>query len=416
MESSSRSDLWHNAVAQLDATAEATGLDPNLHEILRHPRRTLEVSLPVRMDSNQTQVFAGYRVQHSLARGPAKGGIRYDPGVTLHELRALAMLMTWKCAIVDVPFGGAKGGVVCDPAKLSLRELEGLTRRYASEIAPVVGPAIDIPAPDVGTDERVMAWFMDTYSLMMGQSVLGVVTGKPMLVGGSAGRASGTSVGVAITLEAALRALSWDTEGLTAAVHGYGKVGSYLVRLLDQLGVRVIGVADITGGIYAPAGVDAARLASHVLEAGTVVGCPGTEPIDGAQVLELPCDILNPASVERVIDGQVAERVLARLIIEAANGPLTTEADEHLTSEGVCIVPDVLANAGGVTVSYFEWVQSLQAYFWSEEEVGARLRMVMNRAFRAVWERSDHHNLRLAAMALAIERVADALRIRGMYP
>ncbi len=407
--------MWTQALAQLDQVAEQVGLDPNLHEILRHPKRTLEVSLPVRMDSGDIEVFTGYRVQHSLARGPAKGGVRYHPDVSLEELKALAMLMTWKCAIVDVPFGGAKGGVMCDPSKLSLRELEGVTRRYASEIAPVIGPAIDVPAPDVGTDERVMAWFMDTISMKMGQSVMGAVTGKPLLVGGSAGRASGTSVGVSIALESALRALSWDTEGLTGAVHGYGKVGSYLVKLLDTLGVRVIAVADLGGGVYAPGGVDAALLASHFLEAGTVAGCPGTEPISDAEALEVPCDILIPASLEGVIDEGNAERILARLIIEAANGPLTPGAEQFLTAEGVCIVPDVLANAGGVTVSYFEWVQDLQAYFWTEDEVSLRLRRVMERAFRSVWDRSDHHNLRAAAMNLAIERVAEALRLRGLY-
>lgn len=416
MATESGSSLWDNAVGQLNATAETIGLDPNLLAILRRPRRSLEVAVPVRMDSGDTEVFAGYRVQHSLARGPAKGGMRYHLGVDVEELKALAMLMTWKCAVVDIPFGGAKGGVVCDPAKLSLRELEALTRRYASEIAPFIGPAVDIPAPDVGTDERIMAWFMDTYSMLQGHSVLSAVTGKPMLVGGSAGRASGTSVGVSITLEAALRALSWDTDGLTAAVHGYGKVGSYLVRLLDGLGVRVIGVADAGGGVYAPAGIDAAKLADHFLEAGTVAGFEGSEPVASETILELPCDILVPASVERIIDADRAPKVLARLIVEAANGPLTPEADEYLASEGVCIVPDILANAGGVTVSYFEWVQALQAYFWTEEEVSARLRMVMTKAFRAVWERSDHHNLRLAAMALAIERVAEALRMRGQYP
>lgn len=408
--------IWQQALAQLDSTAEAIGLDHNLHGILRSPRRTLEVSLPVRMDSGDISVFSGWRVQHSLARGPGKGGIRYHPGVTLDELRALAMWMTWKCAVADIPLGGAKGGVVCDPTKLSVRELEGLTRRYAGEIAHMIGPQTDIPAPDVGTDERVMAWFMDSYSLQAGYNVPGVVTGKPTLVGGSAGRASGTSVGVAIVTEAALRWLSWDLEGLTAAVHGYGKVGSYLVRLLDGLGVRVIGVADVGGGIYAPGGIDPAELARHFAEARTVVDCPGTEAIESVQALELPCDVLVPASMERVIDGDRAERVLARLIVEAANGPLTPEADEILADDGVCVVPDILANAGGVTVSYFEWVQARQSWFWTEQEVAERLHRMMEKAFEAVWKRSDGHHLRTAAMALAIERVAEALRLRGLYP
>ena len=410
-----RGSVWEQALAQLDRTAEAVGLDPALHAILRLPKRTLEVSLPVRMDDGALQVFTGYRVQHSVARGPAKGGVRYHPDVSLDELKALAMWMTWKCAVVDIPFGGAKGGVICDPAKMSDRELESMTRRYASEIAPVIGPAVDIPAPDIGTDERVMAWFMDTYSMKLGQSVLGAVTGKPILVGGSAGRASGTSVGVAHVLESALRWLSWDTEGLTAAIHGYGKVGSYLVRLLATLGVRVIAVADFGGGVYAPGGIDHEQLAAHFVEARSVAGCPGTDAMEPSDVLEVACDILVPASVEGVIHEGNAERVLARLIVEAANGPLTPEADDALCAEGVCIVPDILANAGGVTVSYFEWVQDLQAFFWTEDEVSERLHRMITRAFEQVWHRSDHHNLRLAAMALAIERVAEALRLRGFY-
>lgn len=412
----SGTSLWQQALAQLDLAAEGIGLDPNIHAILRYPKRTLEVSCPVRMDNLEVQTFTGYRVQHSLVRGPAKGGLRYHPDVTLDELKALAMWMTWKCALLDLPFGGAKGGVICDPTKLSLRELEGLTRRYASELAPITGPEVDIPAPDVGTDERVMAWFMDTISMKAGHSMLGSVTGKPILVGGSAGRASGTSVGVSFVLEAALKALSWDTEGLTAAVHGYGKVGSYLVRLLNALGVRVIAVCDAGGGIFSPAGIDDASLARHFLEAKTVAGCPGTDSITGSQLLGLACDILIPASMERIIHEGNANSILARLIIEAANGPITPEAEEALASEGTCIVPDILANAGGVTVSYFEWVQGLQAMFWTEAEVSSRLREKMNSAFDAVWARSDEHNLRRAAMWLAIERVAEAIALLGLYP
>lgn len=413
---SAGTELWDQALAQLDTAADAIGLDPNVHVLLRTPKRVLEVACPLRTDSGDIQVFSGFRVQHSLARGPGKGGLRYHPDVELDELKALAMWMTWKCAVVDLPFGGAKGGVVCDPTKLSDREVENLTRRYASEVAPICGPNIDIPAPDVGTDERIMAWFMDTISMKEGYSVMGAVTGKPILVGGSAGRASGTSVGVSFVLEAALRALSWDTEGLTGAVHGYGKVGSYLVRLLDQLGVRVLAVADVGGGIYAPGGIDHVALKRHVAGAGTVVGCPGTETISAEQVLEVACDILIPASMERIIHKGNAGNVLARLIVEAANGPLTPEAEEQLAAEGVCIVPDILANAGGVTVSYFEWVQAMQGLFWTEEEVSVRLHKLMDRAFDAVWLRSDGHNLRRAAMWLAIERVAEALRLRGLYP
>jgi glutamate dehydrogenase (NAD(P)+) len=407
---------WEQALAQLDAAAKATGLDPDLHELLRTPRRILEVAVPVRMDSGGVQVFTGYRVQHNLARGPAKGGLRYDPSVTLDELKALAMWMTWKCAVADIPFGGAKGGVVCDPATLSLGELEHLTRRYASEIAPMIGPSVDIPAPDIGTDERVMAWFMDTYSMHVGHAAMGAVTGKPLLVGGSAGRSSGTAVGVAIVLENAMHAMSLDPEGITAAVHGYGKVGSYLVKLLTRLGVRVIAVADAVGGIFAPGGLDPFVLERHFALARTVAGCPGTEHIPAARVLEVPCDILIPASIGGVIDADVASRVLARLVLEAANGPLTPEADELLSDQGVTIVPDILTNAGGVTVSYFEWVQGLQGLFWSEEEVTDRLRRVMDCAFDAVWQRAAGGSTRAAAMAIALDRVGEAMRLRGLYP
>jgi glutamate dehydrogenase (NAD(P)+) len=407
--------LWEQAKTQLDDVAEAIGLDPNLHAILRTARRILEVSLPIKMDTGETHVFTGWRVQHSLARGPGKGGLRYHPDVDLDELRALAMWMTWKCAVADIPLGGAKGGVNCDPSKLSERELETITRAYAAAVSPIVGPTTDIPAPDVGTDARVMAWFMDTYSAMAGHMVPDVVTGKPILVGGSAGRAEGTSVGVAHVLEAALRWQSWDTQGLTAAVHGYGKVGSYLVRLLNQLGVKVIGVADLGGGIYAPDGIDPIALGEHFREARTVVGCPGTVPVPPEEVLTAAVDILIPASIEGVIDSDVAPRVLARIIVEAANAPVTPDADRILTAEGVCIVPDILANAGGVTVSYFEWVQARQSWYWTEDEVATRLKTSMDKAFEAVWHRSDGQNLRQAAMSLAIERVAEALRLRGSY-
>ncbi len=412
----SETTLWQQSLAQLDAVAEATQMDPALYQIVARPHRVVEVSFPVRMDSGSIGVFNGFRVQHSVARGPGKGGLRYHPRMTVDDLRALAMEMTWKCAVVDLPFGGAKGGVVCDPEELSIRELERVTREFAFAIADVIGPDIDIPAPDVGTDDRVMGWFADAYSVRAGHAALGAVTGKPTALGGSLGRASATAAGVTMVLRDVLRRLGRDPLGLTVAVHGYGNVGSNLVPMLIALGMRVIAVGDANGGAYCESGVDPEVLVPHASKQGTVAGCPGTESVTAAEVLEAPCDVLIPASVERVIDVRNAERVSPWLIVEAANGPITPKADEVLADRGIRVVPDVLANAGGVVVSHLEWVQHREGYAWTEAEVNDRLERTMMRAVEEVWAASDGWHLRLEALSLAIERVAKALRARGRYP
>jgi glutamate dehydrogenase/leucine dehydrogenase len=408
--------LWRQSLAQLDVVAEATQMDPALYLIVRRPHRVVEVSFPIRMDDGSINVFTGYRVQHSVARGPGKGGLRYHPNVTVDDLRALAMEMTWKCAVVDLPFGGAKGGVVCDPEKLSVRELERVTREFAFAIADVVGPDLDIPAPDVGTDDRVMAWFADAYSARAGHSALGAVTGKPTILGGSHGRASATSAGVTMVLGDVLRRLDKDPNGLTVAVHGHGNVGGNLVPLLHGMGMRVIAVADAKGAVYCERGLDPDTLRTHASQTGTVTDCPGTEAITPDEVIAAECDVLIPASVERVVTEANADSVRAWLVVEAANGPLTPKADTMLADRGVRIVPDVLANAGGVVVSHLEWVQYREGYAWTEEEVHARLERTMLHATDEVWASSDGWNLRLEALSLAIERVAKALRARGRYP
>jgi glutamate dehydrogenase (NAD(P)+) len=408
--------LWQQSLAQLDAVAEATQIDPALYEIVRNAHRVVEVTFPVRMDSGRIAVFTGYRVQHNVARGPGKGGLRYHPQVTVDDLRALAMEMTWKCAVVDLPFGGAKGGVVCDPEELSLTELERVTREFAFAIADVIGPDLDIPAPDVGTDDRVMAWFADAYSVRAGHSALGVVTGKPLALGGSHGRASATSAGVTMVLGEVLSRLGKDPAGLTAAVHGYGNVGSNLVPLLVDLGMRVVAVADAKGGVHCEAGLDPEVLSPYAMQQGTVRGCPGTDELSALDVLEVPCDVLIPASVQRVVDERVADKLNAWLVVEAANGPLTPEADNVLRDRGIHVVPDVLANAGGVVVSHLEWVQHREGYAWTEQEVHDRLERTMLHAVDEVWGASEGWDLRLEALSLAIERVAKALRARGRYP
>lgn len=408
--------LWQQSLAQLDAVANATQLDPALYKILRRPHRVVEVSFPVRMDSDAIRVFTGYRVQHNIARGPSKGGLRYHPDVTVDDLRALAMEMTWKCAVTDLPFGGAKGGIRCDPAELSVRELERLTREFANALGDVIGPDVDIPAPDVGTDDRVMAWFADQYSVRGGHAGLGAVTGKPEALGGSTGRASATAAGVVVVLGDVLRRLGRDPRDLTAAVHGFGNVGGHLVPLLGELGVRVVAVADVHGGVHNAKGIDPEVLAGYASRERRVCGCPGTRDITAADVLEVPCDVLIPASVERVVNEAVAGRIAASLVVEAANGPVTTEADKVLAEREIRVVPDVLANAGGVVVSHLEWVQYREGYAWTEREVKDRLDRVMLRAVEEVWGVSDGWDLRLEALSLAIERVAKALRARGRYP
>ena len=393
-------------------------LDPSVHEVLRFPKRTLEVAVPVRMEDGNVKNFTGYRVHHNTSRGPSKGGIRYHPDVHLDEVKALAMWMTWKCAVVSIPYGGAKGGVVVEPKELSLNELEHLTRRYASEILPLIGPERDIPAPDVGTDEQIMAWIMDTYSMNHGYSVPGVVTGKPLSIGGSAGRAQSTARGVMYVTVATLKHLAMPVDEARIAVQGFGKVGGPAVELLAEQGCRIIGVSDHLGGVHNPRGLSPVGLAAHHAETGTVAGFEGGVAITNEELLALDCDVLVPAAIEGQITEANADRVQARVIVEAANGPTTPAADEILHDRGIQVVPDILANAGGVAVSYFEWVQDLQAYFWSEHEVNARLRRVMEESYIAVLDLAEDRKvtMRQAATILGVSRVAEAHTTRGLFP
>jgi glutamate dehydrogenase (NAD(P)+) len=412
------STLYRTAVTQLDDVAKKVDLEPDLHERLRHPRRALVVSVPVRMDDGRTEVFYGYRVHHNTVPGPTKGGLRYATDVNLGEVTALAMLMSWKCALMGLPFGGAKGGVRCDPLALSARERESLTRRYTAEIMPVIGPDLDIPAPDLGTDEQTMAWMMDTYSMTQGKTVLGVVTGKPVLVGGSVGRREATGRGVAYTLYQVMRRLGRDLRGQRVVVQGYGNVGSVVARQLSKGGCVVVGISDIQGGIWNPEGLDVHGVTQHVTESGTVAGFPDAESLSNAELIERPCDILIPAAVGSQIRGDNAGRVKARVVAEAANGPTTPEADVILRERGVTVIPDILANAGGVVVSYFEWVQGFQYHFWREAEITTRLQEVMTRAVNQVWglAEKDDIDLRTAALMVGVRRVADGYRTRGLYP
>ena len=380
-----RMSAWESAQHQLAEAVRELGLDDGFHELLRTPRRQVEVAVPLRHDDGHVEVLRGYRVQHNLTRGPAKGGIRFHPATDLDEVRALAMWMTWKCALIGVPYGGAKGGVAVDPKALSRNELERMTRRYISEILPVIGPEKDIPAPDVGTDEQTMAWMMDTYSIHSGYTVTGVVTGKPVSVGGSEGRGGATSRGVMYAAFSALREAGVNPRGATVAVQGFGKVGGLAAQFLHDAGCRVVAVSDVSGGVYDGSGLDTAGLLRHVRSgAPTVVGYPGTDTITNEELLELDVDVLVPAALEGVIHEENASRIRARFVVEGANGPTTPDADAVLSDNGVVVVPDVLANSGGVAVSYFEWVQDLQAYFWSEDEVNDRLKAMMERAYAQV--------------------------------
>jgi glutamate dehydrogenase/leucine dehydrogenase len=412
------SELHRTTVAQLDAVARRLELDPNIHERLRHPRRALVVSVPVLMDDGRTEVFIGYRVHHSTALGPTKGGLRYDVGVSLGEVTALAMLMSWKCALMGLPYGGAKGGVRCDPRTLSAREREHLTRRYTAEIILMIGPDLDIPAPDLGTDEQVMAWMMDTYSMTQGKSVPGVVTGKPILVGGSAGRREATGRGIVYVLYQAAKSLGQELRGKTIAVQGFGNVGSVAARMLWNDQCVIAGVGDVKGAIWNPHGIDVRQLQAHVAASGSVAGFPGADPMTNAELLEQPCDVLIPAAVDSVIHKRNAERIKAHIVAEGANGPTTPEADIILRDRGVAVIPDVLCNAGGVVVSYFEWVQGLQYYFWKESEITSRLQELMSRAFTRVWNAAQKKgvDLRTAALMEGVQRVADAHVVRGLYP
>jgi glutamate dehydrogenase (NAD(P)+) len=406
------------ALTQLDGAARRLQIDPAIHARLANCQRELTVHFPVRMDDGTVRIFTGYRVQHSLARGPAKGGLRFSPAVSLDEVRALAMWMTWKCALVGLPYGGAKGGVICDPHQLSRSELEHLTRRLATELAVMVSPDKDIPAPDVGTDSQVMAWFMDTYSMHAGHSEPGVVTGKPVSIGGSEGRADATGRGVAFCTRWATERLGMPLAGSNVVVQGFGNVGGVAARLLHEQGCRVVAVSDIAGGIYNLKGIDIRALRLYRQEHGSIAGFPGTTTVSNGELLELPCDVLVPAAVEGQITAQNAGRLRCKLIAEGANGPTTPDADTILAERGITAIPDILSNAGGVIVSYFEWVQDLQNFFWAEDEVNERLRKIMGRAFDAVWERAQlaSVSLREAALDVAVSRVAEALTVRGLYP
>ncbi len=412
------SELHRTAVAQLDAVAARLGLDANVHERLRFPRRALVVSIPVLMDSGRTEVFIGYRVHHSTALGPTKGGLRYDTDVNLGEVSALAMLMSWKCALMGLPYGGAKGGVRCTPRDMSAREREHLTRRYTAEIILMIGPDLDIPAPDLGTDEQTMAWMMDTYSMTQGKSVPGVVTGKPLIVGGSAGRREATGRGIVYVLYQAAKSLGRELRDKTIVVQGFGNVGGVAARMLWNDGCVIAGVSDFKGAIWNPRGIDVPQLETYVAESGSVVGFPGTEPLSNAELLEQPCEVLIPAAVGSQIHAGNAERIKAAIVAEGANGPTTPEGDHLLHERGVTVIPDILANAGGVVVSYFEWVQDLQYYFWKETEIVGRLQELMARAFARVWNAADKNgvDLRTAALMEGVRRVADAHTVRGLYP
>jgi glutamate dehydrogenase/leucine dehydrogenase len=405
---------------QLDRVAERLGIDPGLHKRLRHADRSLVVTVPFEMDDGRMEVFQGYRVQHDNALGPTKGGVRYHPDVTLEETTALAMLMTWKCALMGLPYGGAKGGVRCDPRTLSRKELERMTRRYTAEIFLIIGPEYDIPAPDMGTDEQIMAWMMDTYSMHRGMTSPGVVTGKPILLGGSLGRREATGRGVSYIVLEAVKKRGWHTKELTIAVQGFGNVGSVAAQLLAEEGIRVIAVSDRKGGIYNPKGLDIARLLDGYQErAGTTVSeFREGDRLTQQELLTLDCDILIPAALGGQITAANASAVRARMIAEGANAPVTPEADQILRDKQILVLPDILANAGGVTVSYFEWVQDLQFYFWNEREINARLKEIMTAAFDQVWDRAQAEgiDLRTAALTLGVQRVAEAKRLRGLYP
>jgi glutamate dehydrogenase (NAD(P)+) len=415
-----REDLNPYRIAQIqfDIAAEHLKLDPGLRQILRTPKRIMEVSIPTKMDNGQVKVFTGFRVQHNIARGPAKGGLRYHPNVTLDEVKALAMWMCWKTATVNVPYGGAKGGVICDPKRMSKGELERMTRRFTAEILPIIGPEQDIPAPDVYTDSQTMAWIMDTYSITVGKSMPGVVTGKPVSLGGSEGRAEATARGCLFAVEEACKVKKINLRGATVAIQGFGNAGATAAKLFAEKKARVVAISDSRGGVFNSRGIDPLKAMRYKERSGTVVGMPGTSRISNDDLLTMKCDILIPAALENVITLNNAELIKARIVAEAANGPTTPHADEVLARKGILLIPDILANAGGVTVSYFEWAQNREGFFWSEAEVNSRLETVVKRSFQQVHEmaRKHHAHMRTGAYILAVGRVADATVVRGLYP
>jgi glutamate dehydrogenase (NAD(P)+) len=413
-----RENPFELAQEQLRRVGDVFKIDPNLIEVLKECKKSVSVSVPVVMDDGNVRTFQGYRVTHNIARGPSKGGIRYHPDVTLDEVKSLAMWMTWKCALMNIPFGGAKGGIACNPKLLSRNELQRMTRRFTSEIINEIGPEKDIPAPDVGTDGTVMAWIFDTYSMNKGHSVLGVVTGKPLNIGGSLGRLEATARGSLYCIREATRKLELPIDGMKVAVQGFGNVGSYLSKFLAEQGAIVIAVSDSTGGIYNPKGIDVATALAHKQETGSLAGLKDADQVTNEDLLLLECDVLAPCALEQVITSENADKVKARIVCEGANGPTTPTADEILEDRNVLILPDVLANAGGVVVSYFEWVQGLQEYFWKEDEVNARLNDIVTRAFNETWATRESRgaSMRMAAYGLAVNRVAEATTTRGLYP
>jgi glutamate dehydrogenase (NAD(P)+) len=408
---------WVAAEARFDEAALRLGLNDGLCKVLRTPGREITVNIPVQLDDGRLEVFTGYRVQHSIARGPGKGGIRFAPDVTLDEIRALAAWMTWKCAVVNIPFGGAKGGVICDPQVLSEAELERITRRYTAEILPFIGPEVDVPAPDMNTNEQIMAWIMDTYSMHVRHTTTAVVTGKPLDLGGSRGRTEATGRGCLVVTREALKRLSLRCDSCRVVIQGFGNVGSMSAKLMAREGFKIIAVIEIDGALYNPNGIDIPALVAHRKTTGSITGFPGAEAIDPGEAMFLECEVLLPAAKENVITSHNAARLRTKVLCEGANGPTTPLADHILARQGVFIIPDILANAGGVTVSYFEWVQDRQGYFWNEQLVNERLEEIMVNSFRDVAGYADKHgvNNRIAAFMLALDRVAFAIRLRGIY-
>jgi glutamate dehydrogenase (NAD(P)+) len=409
--------IFNAMLQEFDGAARLLGLDPGIWKILTSPKRQITVSCPIQMDNGEIEVFTGYRVQYNITLGPAKGGIRYHPDVSLDEVTALAAWMTWKCAVAHVPFGGGKGGVICDPTRMSRRELEALTRRYVAEIVDAIGPEKDVPAPDVNTNDQIMAWVMDTYSMHVGHTSTAVVTGKPVEMGGSLGRREATGRGVMIVTREAAQHLGFDINGATVAVQGFGNVGSVSADLLAGLGAKIVAVTDWKGGVYNASGLDIAKMLDFARQHKTIDGFPGGEPIENEQLFALEVDVLVPAALENQITMENAPLIKARIVAEGANGPTTPEAHRHLHERGVFVIPDILANAGGVTTSYFEWVQDRHGYFWTEPEVNQRLETMMREAFRAVLQTSLKYktDMRTAAYIVAINRVATVTKMRGMY-